>query len=58
MTLPEGKRWKATALTLAGEKTLGTFDSEELANPGIALPLLEKDRFLGVRLEPAGWFGF
>lgn len=58
VTLPEGKRWKATALTLAGEKTLGTFDSEELANPGIALPLLEKDRFLGIRLEPAGWFAF
>lgn len=58
VTLPAGKRWKATALTLAGEKSLGTFDSAEVANPGIPLPLLEQDRFLGIRLEPVGWFGF
>ncbi len=58
VTLPEGKRWKATVLTLSGEKKLGIVSSEELAAPGIALPLLEKDRFLGIRLEPAGWFDF
>ena len=58
VTLPKGKRWKATALTLSGENSLGIFDSNEFSNPGIALPLLEQDRFLGVRIEPVGWFGF
>lgn len=58
LNLPAGKRWNVTALTLDGEKNLGTFRSETLAAPGLALPVLEKGRFLGIRFEPAGFWIF
>ena len=52
LPLAEG-RYTAVAETLGASTELGVMDAKAIAAPGIALPLLSKDRYMALRLTPA-----
>ncbi len=52
LSLPEG-RYKAVAETLESSTELGVMDSKAIAAPGIALPLLPKDKLIVLRITPS-----
>ncbi|MFZ2654671.1 MAG: beta-galactosidase [Victivallales bacterium] len=52
LSLPEG-RYKIEAETLESAVEIGVMDSKAIAAPGIALPLLPKDKFMALRIAPS-----